>query len=90
MIYSTNYYDHRCDIWSLGCMLYFMVCGYFPFYWMHVTECYREQLLQCIEIKYYDEKWNGEPILKSLCQNMIIYDYKIRYTSKKCYEELMK
>lgn len=31
-------YDKRCDMWSLGVIVYIMICGYPPFY----GQCWRE------------------------------------------------
>lgn len=29
---EANSYDKRCDLWSLGIIMYILLCGYPPFY----------------------------------------------------------
>lgn len=82
MLYSPSNYDSRCDVWSLGCMLYYLVCNKFPFYLPHDRNAYMTQLNNTVKI-YYDSKiWNKD--LQMLCENMLVYDYKKRYSSQNC------
>ncbi len=83
MIYSPQNYDSNCDIWSLGCILYFMVCKYYPFYFSHERECYIEQLNDEVLIQYHQNEWQNND-LHTLCQNMLIYDNKNRWSSHMC------
>jgi serine/threonine protein kinase len=82
MIYSPENYDSKCDIWSLGCILYFMVCGYYPFYFNHNRECYIQQLKENVKIKYYKDIWKNDSFY-FLCNHMLVYNYKKRWSAKK-------
>lgn len=36
-----GYYSDKCDIWSFGVMLYYMLCGYPPFYGANKKELFQ-------------------------------------------------
>ena len=87
MIYSLENYDSRCDIWSTGCILYYLVCNYFPFYFNYDRKSYIKQLNNQTNIYYYKNQWNNKNFYK-LCKNMLVYNYQNRFTSKQCYKLL--
>lgn len=62
-------YDASCDLWSAGCMLYILLCGYPPFYGDN-----NQEILQMVKTGVFDfdgEEWddidsNAKDLIKKL------------------------
>ncbi|EJW01297.1 CAMK/CAMKL protein kinase [Edhazardia aedis USNM 41457] len=77
MIRSSKYIGPEVDIWSLGCILYVMVHGYFPFKGNEVNELYSNVLKGDFQINVNDQE------LIDLLKQMIDTDRNTRITTEK-------
>jgi len=89
-------YDKRCDLWSLGIIVYILLCGYTPFY----GECDRENCgwdqgqpcndcqdnlfhrIQQGDFEFPDEDWaNISSEAKDLISHLLVKNVRDRYTA---------
>jgi calcium-dependent protein kinase len=78
-------YNLKCDVWSMGIMLYKMLTGSFPY--VGDTDEILKQHIESGEV-YYGMEWKNliargkDTVLKSLLHGMLNTDVSERFTSK--------
>jgi MAP kinase interacting serine/threonine kinase len=89
-------YDKRCDLWSLGVIIYILLCGYPPFYGCCGSDCgwergefcesCQDQLFVSIQDGLYDfpeREWSGvSDEAKDLIRHLLVKDASQRYTAE--------
>ena len=89
-------YDKRCDLWSLGVIMYILLCGYPPFYGSCGADCGWERgcacaacqnmLFDCIKngvYEYPEKEWVGiSNEAKDLINHLLVKDASQRYSAE--------
>ncbi|XP_037287812.2 MAPK interacting serine/threonine Lk6 kinase isoform X1 [Rhipicephalus microplus] len=93
---EAHTYDKRCDLWSLGVIIYILLCGYPPFYgrcgsscgWERGEFCQacQDQLFTSIQEGWYDfpdRDWASiSDEAKDLISHLLVKDASQRYTAE--------
>lgn len=94
--YQALSYDKRCDLWSLGIIIYILLCGYRPFYAHCKRDCdfdaggecddCQELLFRCIQEGVYsfpDSDWSHiSHDAKDLIRHLLVKNPHQRYTAE--------
>lgn len=76
----NNNYDEKCDLWSIGVILFILLCGYPPFNGAH-----EDEIIEKVRAGYFctdDEDWDDiSPAAKDLVHKLLAYDPKERISA---------
>jgi serine/threonine protein kinase len=74
-------YNYKIDMWSLGCLIYFLVVGHLPF--EHKNRILLEQKIKNGTYSLDQPQWSSySSNLKDLIVNLLSSDPNVRYTAK--------
>lgn len=76
----SNNYDEKCDLWSIGVILFILLCGYPPF-----NGSNDDQIIQRVKEGKYrtdEEEWESiTPDAIDLVNKLLLYDPKERISA---------
>ena len=74
-------YNEKTDCWSLGVIMYVLLCGKQPFYSQDVEECY-DKILTC-DFNFQEEVWRDKSeSCKNLIKSLLVVDINKRFSCK--------
>lgn len=79
-------YDEKCDMWSVGCLLYMLIGGYPPFQGPNHRSLFRK--IRGADFCFHDEYWKNVSVsAKQLIASLLTIDPKYRCTATMALEK---
>eukprot|EP00903_Cladosiphon_okamuranus_P014850 g13751.t1 len=73
-------YDKACDLWSIGVIMFILLCGYPPFYGNSDAEIFRA--VQRVDYRFLSPEWDGvSNEAKDLIRKLLVKNPKDRLTA---------
>jgi serine/threonine protein kinase len=86
VLLADGRYDERCDMWSVGCLLYMLIGGYPPFQAPNHRALFRR--IRGADFCFHDQYWKGVSIsAKQLIASLLTTDPKFRCTASMALEK---
>ncbi|CAB9515351.1 MAP kinase-activated protein kinase 2 (Fragment) [Seminavis robusta] len=78
-------YNASCDMWSIGCLLYMIICGYPPFQGKDHNDLFRK--IRASDFTFHDKYWKKVSLpAKQLIAGLLTVNAKNRLTGKQACE----
>jgi len=84
-VLTNEDYDSSVDLWSIGVIIYILLCGYPPFYADNAPSLFKK-IMEC-RYDFDDSSWDGvSEDAKDLIRHLLVKNPKERWTAKQCAE----
>jgi calcium/calmodulin-dependent protein kinase I len=84
-VLTCESYDKSVDMWSVGVILYILLCGYPPFYADNAPALFKK--IMEVQYDFDDPSWEDvSDAAKSLIQHLLVKEPEKRYTATQCME----
>lgn len=78
-------YNEQCDMWSIGCLLYMIICGYPPFQGKDHNDLFRK--IRASDFTFHDKYWKKVSLpAKQLISNLLTVNHKNRMSAQEACE----
>jgi calcium/calmodulin-dependent protein kinase I len=85
-VLTCESYDMSVDLWSIGVIIYILLCGYPPFYADNAPALFKK--IMEVNYDFDDPSWDDvSEAAKNLIRHLLVKDPKKRYTAQQCLQD---
>jgi len=85
-VLTSESYDNGVDMWSVGVIIYILLCGYPPFYADNAPALFKK--IMDVKYDFDDPSWEDvSEDAKNLIRHLLVKDASQRYTAQQCLED---